>query len=571
MAISPEKIAGLVKDQLPEFVRADYQTFVAFLQAYYEFLEQDRGARDAIRNARQYQDIDSTIDEFVEYFKAEFAKDIPEVVLADKKNLYKNIKDFYQSKGSEKSYELLFRILFNENISFFYPSTTLLRPSDGKWTNDRTIRIRSTEGDAFEFISTKITGATSGATAVVENVLFFQDGPNEVYELYLNINSIRGEFSAGETITSNIGTRVLSGDIYYAFNGITITNPGTGYTVGDVISVFGGSGVNAAAKVSSVGALGEIKKIDILNFGSGYDTPPTVDFSSIGNGDASGTAISGAICAYPGYYVGVDGQLSENIKLQDSKYYQAFSYVIRVGQSINIWRDVIKKILHPAGLAIFGEVTVSSSASARMYRGASSIDTMTLIGRVIRLLGNASYRNVSFSSVLQIVTRPYEDGTYPGSPVIAAHTQVDFVPVIILPHETVVNLMHMQSVGRPQDVVVYVNLDAINAQVNIIGDMSAVTRQIQSVPGYGFGTNYGTIEKFKFKFPPYSAKNQTFWGPTGDWTLDYAGTTNAGYWDTFANTQVKDVFQLNVGSMWTNPKRKQNICPEPYVVVEKTI
>ena len=570
MSVNPEKIAKLVKEQLPEFVKADYQTFVSFIQAYYEFLEQDRGARDAIRNARQYQDIDTTIDAFVEQFKSEFAKDIPEVILADKANLYKNIKDFYQSKGSEKSFELLFRILFNENISFFYPSTTLLRPSDGKWTNDRTIRVRKLVGDSFRFISTKITGATSGATAVVENVLFYQDGPNEVYELFLNIDSIKGEFIAGETIDAMYGTVELSAEIYYAFNGITLTNRGTGYSEGDIIPVSGGSGVNAAAKVAVVGTLGEIKKIDILNFGSGYNTPPTVDFSGIGNGDAIGVVSSGALCAYPGYYVGVDGQLSENVKLQDSKYYQAFSYVIRVGQSINIWRDVVKKVLHPAGLALFGEVTISTSASARLYGGVSTTDTMTNISRLIRLLANASYRDVSFAPTIQIVTRPYEDGTYPGSPVLAAHTQVDFVPVIILPHETVVNLMQMQMVGRPQDLILYVELDPQNMQISLPNFGTEVSRQILSVPGYGFGTNYGTIERFKFKFPPYTAKNQAFWGPTGNWTQDYIGTVNEGYWDTLGNTQVKDVFELNVGSMWLNPKRKQNICPEPYVTIEVT-
>ena len=34
------KISNLVRNQVPEFVREEYPTFVAFLQAYYEFLEQ---------------------------------------------------------------------------------------------------------------------------------------------------------------------------------------------------------------------------------------------------------------------------------------------------------------------------------------------------------------------------------------------------------------------------------------------------------------------------------------------------------------------------------------------------
>ena len=565
MSYNPEKIAKLVKEQLPEFVKTDYETFVAFIEAYYEFLEQDQGSRDVIRNAKRYQDIDNTIDSFIEYFRQEFAIDLPETILADKKNLYKNIKDFYQAKGSEKSYALLFRLLFNENISFFYPATTILRPSDGKWTNDRTIRVRKLSGDPFAFRSARITGQTSGATAVVENVLFFQDGPNEVYELFLNIDSIKGDFQASETIKATIGSSIITADIYYCFTGITITNPGTGYSVGDKIPISGGSGVNASAYVSSVGLNGEIKKIDVSNFGSGYNTSPSADFTVIGNGDATGIVLNDTLCAYPGYYVGVDGQLSENIKLQDSKYYQAFSYVVRVGQSINLWRDVVKQTLHPAGLALFGEVTISTSASARLMGGVSSVDNMTLIGRLFRLLGSARIQGSFFEPTLFITTRPTEDG-YPGSPILPAHSSVEFIPVIILPHETLVNLMNMQMVSRPQDVVLYFELDRQAGNASLVGTGSTVERFIQSVPGYGFGTNYGTIERFKFRFPPYTSKNQAFWGPTGPWNQTYTGP-NAGYWDTFANTQVKDVFDLNVGSMWLNPKRKQNICPEPYIVI----
>ena len=67
---------------------------------------------------------------------------------------------------------------------------------------------------------------------------------------------------------------------------------------------------------------------------------------------------------------GADGRLSESSKnIQDSFYYQDFSYVIKVGNSINIWRDAVKRILHPVGLALFGEVSVQTSVRAAVYGG----------------------------------------------------------------------------------------------------------------------------------------------------------------------------------------------------------
>lgn len=565
MAIDSQKIASLVKEQLPEFVRADYQTFVAFIEAYFEFLEENQGARDAIRNARKYEDIDGTIDEFISQFKLEFAKDIPEFILADKANLYKNIKDFYQSKGSEKSYDLLFRLLYNENISFFYPSSVILKPSDGKWTNDKTIRVTSLQGDAFKFVSTKIVGQTSGATAVVENVLFFQDGPNEVYELFLNIDSFTGSFVAGEQVWATVGLSTLKASIQHSFINANITDGGTGYSIGDVLAVSGGSGVNAALKVSNVTSTGAIKSVQVTNFGSGYNTPPSISTASQGDGNATLTAVTGALCEYEGYYIGVDGQLSENVKLQDSRYYQAFSYVIRVGSSINLWRDVVKKVLHPAGLALFGEVSVASSARARLYNGGSAAEIEWY--RTLRLLANVEIQSTHFEPVIYITTRPNEDGVYPGSPVIAAGVVVNYDAVIIIPNQTLETLLNVSHRSSALGFTLFVNLNPVGQTVQIVGTGSTVDIAIQSVPGYGFGTNYKTVDRFKYRFAPYVAGTQEFWGPTDAWNQPYTGTVNAGYWDTFANTQVKDIGNMIIGDFINNPKKKHNICPEPYVVI----
>ena len=61
-----------------------------------------------------------------------------------------------------------------------------------------------------------------------------------------------------------------------------------------------------------------------------------------------------------------DGFLSDTKYLQDSYYYQSFSYVIKTGQGLSSWRDYVKKILHPAGFRFFGEILIQSSASGTM-------------------------------------------------------------------------------------------------------------------------------------------------------------------------------------------------------------
>jgi len=65
-------------------------------------------------------------------------------------------------------------------------------------------------------------------------------------------------------------------------------------------------------------------------------------------------------------WTGDDGKISHLKKIQDSRYYQSFSYVIKTGQTIENWNDAVKKLLHPAGFAFFGEVVIFTNASGKM-------------------------------------------------------------------------------------------------------------------------------------------------------------------------------------------------------------
>ena len=141
-----KKISAIVERQLPGFVRQDHPTFVAFLEAYYEWLAQDGNAEERLKTLEQNQDIDTTLDEFVEYFNREFLVRIPQEILADRKQLSKHIKEYYHARGTEKSYKLLFRILFDSDVEFYYPHVDILRASDGKWQQDIIIKVQSILG-----------------------------------------------------------------------------------------------------------------------------------------------------------------------------------------------------------------------------------------------------------------------------------------------------------------------------------------------------------------------------------------------------------------------------------------
>ena len=80
----------------------------------------------------------------------------------------------------------------------------------------------------------------------------------------------------------------------------------------------------------------------------------------------------------------IDGNYTSDIgfpsvtsqRIQDSKFYQSFSYVIKVGQSIDKYRSVVQQLLNPAGTIFFGEVAITNNldGSALTYRSGSNTE-----------------------------------------------------------------------------------------------------------------------------------------------------------------------------------------------------
>ena len=68
-----------------------------------------------------------------------------------------------------------------------------------------------------------------------------------------------------------------------------------------------------------------------------------------------------------GRFINEDGHVSENtMKIQDSLYYQDFSYVIKVSRSISEWRDAFKKSMHTSGFYFTGQVSFDSRLNAKI-------------------------------------------------------------------------------------------------------------------------------------------------------------------------------------------------------------
>lgn len=264
-----EKISALVGSQFPEFIQSDFPTFVAFVEAYYRFLEQDQGASEIIQNARSYNDIDRTTDAFVEYFLNTYAKSIPVDTLLNDRFLVKKIRSLYESKGSELSFKLLFRILFDTDVTIKIPFENVLRASGGNWQQNFSIRLETITGNRNDLVNRILTHKTNG---VVFNtpIVRTKNLTTLLTEVFLDPNFLSSSYNVGDLIEVFEGnTLVYSGIITPTTVSFRIDQPGTGFKVGQIFNISAG-GIDTLVKVTKVSSTGGLLDLKIISYGYGY-------------------------------------------------------------------------------------------------------------------------------------------------------------------------------------------------------------------------------------------------------------------------------------------------------------
>ena len=406
-----EHIHPQIPQQLPEFVRVDHPTLVAFLAAYYEWMDMQTDNLLSPMKLGSVIDVDKTLDMFIHSFKQEYLLNFPEKLASnnentptDERKLIKNIKAFYAAKGTEKTYEFLFRILYDTNIEFYYPKKDILRLSDGKWIAKKSIKTTMTSGKLLYSSAGKniIQRNTSGeviASARVIDVSSYQVGSNTVAEL--NLAGINGAFVSGDigiefTDLDNITRKEYR--VFSNISSVTIVSGGVNYKVGDAViftPTATDTGQSASGKVKKINAsTGEIIEIVIDNFGVNYNTNPSISVVSFAGSGFSGTVSVGTLCEYAGYYANNDSRLSTNKVLQDNHYYQNFSYVLKTEVTVDKYRDVLRKLLHPAGMGFFGNILLKRCSYSNIEKSTS------IIKYEVPLIGNyAAYTNNTYDNL----------------------------------------------------------------------------------------------------------------------------------------------------------------------------
>lgn len=320
-----------IAQQLPEFVRdnVNYSTFVSFIEAYYEWLETAQAANGAItvaqtsgegvtygsKNLLNYMDVDSTLDGFVKYFLNDFLPYIPEDAATDKRKLLKIAKDFYQAKGTEKSYKFLFQALYNSQAEIFNTSDVVLRASDGKWIISKSLRINSTDLNWLKINNLRLFGETSQSYATVD----YASSTSNKTEVF--ISNIQRLFQSGEFVrvvdNNNLDVYFYNGEIFIQNQGVVIPegattlrgkvvgvissikinpkNRGQFYNPGDPVIVVGGLSPDVDNPIGATAVVGDttkgsIQSLVVSNPSNGYRVYPNSAITFSGGGGSGATA-----------------------------------------------------------------------------------------------------------------------------------------------------------------------------------------------------------------------------------------------------------------------------------------
>jgi len=267
--MSVEKlISPFIASQFPAFYEEEGPNFIAFTKAYYEWAEQQNNFLNMARSLYEIKDVDSAPEAFVKYFKNKYISSLPESIISDKKLLVKHILDLYRSKGTERAYELLFRMIFNEEITVYIPGNFIFKPSEANWFIPKYIEI-SDHPLLSELVGKKIYAKKDGF-ATVEN--YFVKIVNNKTINVLTLSNIEGTFNFNEQIYCEDFPEITTDNaplIFGSLSSVTITNGGTNFNIGDLLSVNAG-GVGGQARVASTKQENGKVDFNLISGGHGY-------------------------------------------------------------------------------------------------------------------------------------------------------------------------------------------------------------------------------------------------------------------------------------------------------------
>jgi len=203
----------------------------------------------------------------------------------------------------------------------------------------------------------------SGATSISDSASSTDISTNDVLRITAVTNQTQFTVSEKITVANNVG--------------LSLQTDAGSKLVHDIETASGNLALNGT-DASSTDAAANIINEDPVDFTT---SPVTITDS----GGATATIVSAEIAkgttavgtqtdTVPSYGSNIESLVGESLnRLQDSVFYQQFSYQIEASSGTNNYITQLKKAVHPAGFNVFGKVSLATSISAAVGTTGSSL------------------------------------------------------------------------------------------------------------------------------------------------------------------------------------------------------
>lgn len=261
-------ISTFVEQQFPAFYRDEGPMFVSFVKAYYEWMEQENNVLYHSRRIPSYKDIDETTEDFILHFKEKYLPDIQFETESNKRLFIKNALDFYRSKGTKRSVDLFFKLIYGIPATVYYPGDDLFKLSDGEWVQPLYLEVTPSTKN-LQFVGKEIVGSISGATAFVDDLVVKKAKGKYIHVMY--ISSLSGDFQTGELIAYD-SDYDNNPTIVGSLSSFDITSGGADFDIGETVNFISNNGSFGKALVTGVDSTSGLVTFELSDGGFGYNS-----------------------------------------------------------------------------------------------------------------------------------------------------------------------------------------------------------------------------------------------------------------------------------------------------------
>ena len=267
-----------------------------------------------------------------------------------------------------------------------------ITPEDSTSTTEDHIILEDETVRGDHYTGNKVVQESGTGNNDITDIRIINPGSNYTTLPTITITTEAGEnakvLANGDNIGRVLGLKIVEpgAEYHQSPSPPTLDIPGTMILKdisGSFVADLGMTSLDSSSSTITATSVSFDSTLQILKFKAASGTFQEGRTLTLANGatatiakvqQSTATTTVTAIADTNGTFVNEDGHISDDaMRIQDSLYYQDFSYVIKVGRAINDWRDSFKSTMHSAGFYFTGQVNIENRISAQISQPVDGI------------------------------------------------------------------------------------------------------------------------------------------------------------------------------------------------------